>query len=116
MKQASLVGLGLVLLLTGAATGARAGDQQAPGTLAASAPDSRQDFKERQKVQLRFSAFNFLNHPLPQFGAAGNSDLQLNFADSNGNLTTTNQNKLTTGKPNYTVGRRVIEFTAKYNF
>ena len=50
MKQASLVGLGLVLLLTGAATGARAGDQQAPGTLAASAPDSRQDFKERQKA------------------------------------------------------------------
>ena len=74
------------------------------------------NFKERQKIQLRFSAFNFLNHPLPQFGAAGNSDVQLNFADNNGNLTQTNQNKLTTGKPNYSVGRRVIEFTAKYNF
>jgi len=65
-------------------------------------------FKEHQRVELRFSAFNFLNHALPQFGAGGNSDLQLNFADSTGALTQTNQNKLTTGYPMFTVGRRVV--------
>jgi len=73
-------------------------------------------FKEHHKVQLRFSAFNFLNHPLWQFGTAGNVDQQLNFANSSGALTQTNQNALTTGSPLFKTGRRVIEFAAKYNF
>ena len=73
-------------------------------------------FKEHQKIELRFSAFNFLNHPLWQFGTGGAQDLNLNFSDANGNLMQTNQNALTTGSPLFKTGRRVIEFAAKYNF
>jgi len=58
-----------------------------------------------------------LNHPLPEFNATGNNaDVSLKFSDANGNLTQTNQNANTTGKPLYTVNRRVIEFALRYTF
>ncbi|MGA7410780.1 MAG: hypothetical protein WBW33_09860, partial [Bryobacteraceae bacterium] len=72
---------------------------------------------ERQRIQIRFEAFNFLNHPLPEFNAAGNNaDVHLNFPSTNGVLSPVSNNSTTTGAPEYTVGRRVIEFAIKYNF
>jgi len=74
--------------------------------------------KENKRLELRFSAFNFLNHPLWNFNAdSSSSDLTLNFAQAGtGFLTQTNQNRSTSGAPLFKVGRRVIEFAAKFNF
>ncbi|HLY15641.1 MAG TPA: carboxypeptidase-like regulatory domain-containing protein [Bryobacteraceae bacterium] len=75
-------------------------------------------FKEHHKVELRFSAFNFLNHPLWTFGAGGNGDVNLNFVNPTNNtmLMQTNQNAITNGSPTFKTGRRVVEFAVKYNF
>ena len=83
--------------------------------------------------QFRASANNWINHPLPQFGLAGNSDISLNFqqtsnatcagcVDSSGNplkviaISPTNTNATTTGTPVFKTGSRLITLAAKFYF
>jgi hypothetical protein len=66
--------------------------------------------KDKQSVQFRMTAFNFINHPLPQFGLGSDVNLLLNGANG------INTNAATTGRPQYEIGRRVVEITAKYIF
>jgi hypothetical protein len=68
---------------------------------------------ESQRVEFRVSAFNFLNRPNPGFVISGNtSDTTLNF----GAPFSTNTNPLTTGRPLYATGDRLIELALKYYF
>jgi hypothetical protein len=79
---------------------------------------------ESRFVQIRASATNWLNHPLRQFGLAGNADNQLNFiqtttgADSQQiqSLSATNTNTTTTGTPAFKNGSRFVTLAAKFYF
>jgi Carboxypeptidase regulatory-like domain len=79
--------------------------------------------REAQNIQFRASAFNFINHALPQFGLGSDINLQMNCDSTNQGSTTPtcnagglNHNAQTTGKPYYETGRRVVEVALKYNF
>jgi hypothetical protein len=67
--------------------------------------------RDKQSIQFRLSGFNFINHPLPQFGIGPDVDLELT-----GGANGTNTNTATTGRPQFEVGRRVIEVAIKYVF
>ncbi len=66
--------------------------------------------REGQSIQFRFTAFNFLNHPNPQFNLG--NDVNLVFTQPGG----FNTNANTTGKPKYKVGNRTVEIALKYIF
>jgi hypothetical protein len=67
---------------------------------------------DAQRVEVRVSATNWLNHPNAAFGIAGTSDNSLLF---NG-LSTMNSNSSTSGIPQNKNGYRWIQFAAKYYF
>ncbi len=76
---------------------------------------------ERQSLQFRFSAFNFLNHPnaalVAPNGSTTDVSLQfINYSNPNHPLTQTNTNATTNGYPAWTTGNRLIEFALKYYF
>lgn len=64
---------------------------------------------ERQNIQFRFQAFNFINHALPNLGTDSATNLNFNSAGIN-----TNPNF--NGYAHQTTGRRVIELALKYSF
>jgi Carboxypeptidase regulatory-like domain len=67
------------------------------------------NFSESKKLQFRFSAYNFLNHPLPSF-LSGDPNLTASF-DASGKLTTPNF-----GKAIYTAGHRSVQLALKFYF
>jgi hypothetical protein len=72
---------------------------------------------DSQRVEIRISATNFLNHPNAQFGLAGSADNQLVFNGvSSPSALTYSSNSATTGIAQNKVGYRWMQFAAKYYF
>jgi hypothetical protein len=68
---------------------------------------------ERQNMQIKFTAINFLNHALKSFDQNASNNYVLNY--SNGVLATQGDGWMY-GVTNEKFGRRVLEMTLKYNF
>jgi hypothetical protein len=72
---------------------------------------------DTQRVEVRISATNWLNHPNPAFGINGSADNQLQFKGvSTGSTLVHNQNADTTGTPAAKQGYRWMQFAIKYYF
>ena len=72
---------------------------------------------DAQRVEVRISATNWLNHPNAQFGLAGNADNQLLLQRAQLSFSADLQLELfTTGIAQNKVGYRWMQFAAKYYF
>jgi hypothetical protein len=72
---------------------------------------------DSQRVEIRISATNWLNHPNAEFGQNGNSDNSLlYYGASTGSGLVYNDNPGTTGVPSTKSGYRWMQFAAKYYF
>jgi hypothetical protein len=84
--------------------------------------DKKFSIAERQGLEMRFSAFNFMNHALTSF-APGDNNAKLLF-DSTGKLTNATDTKDSCPGPfcqafgyaDYHYGQRILEVSAKYTF
>ncbi len=91
----------------------------------------RFNFQERRNIEIRASAFNFLNHPITAFNSHAVNEASLlmggnDFASAHAiNTQNTNPNgagncsaagSTCFGYAGYKTGRRVIEISARYNF
>jgi hypothetical protein len=71
---------------------------------------------ESKKLQFRFSAYNFLNHPLDSF-RSGSSNLTLNFKEAvAGDPSTISQTNPTFGTTTEKQGHRIIQLALKFYF
>jgi hypothetical protein len=72
---------------------------------------------DAQRLEIRISATNWLNHPNSVFGQNGTSDNSLLFYGySTGSAQVLNSNQSTTGIPSTKSGYRWMQFAAKYYF
>ena len=70
---------------------------------------------EKQKVEIRFAAFNFLNHSLLSFNN-GDSNLTVNNNLTDSSHACPGSYCSAFGYANYQYGQRVLEFAGKYSF
>ncbi len=77
---------------------------------------------DRGNVSLRFSGFNFLNHPVTSFSNLDPSAYTLNYtqttggADANSAIASATNNNTGFGTAKFKAGRRILEMSLRYDF